>query len=120
MRAPMRTRRVLSKLLLAGASLAVSLLVAELAVRLVKPQEAMSVDRGLYEPDPPRRYRLHPGYHGRVTNHVEFDDEVVVDSIGLRGAELAPVASPASGRGTPRAAAGPTPSGGRTLGVLAL
>jgi lysophospholipase L1-like esterase len=64
-----------------------SLLFAELAVRIARPQEAMSVDRGLYEPDPPRRYRLHPGYHGRITNHVEFDHEVAINSHGMRGPE---------------------------------
>jgi len=80
-------RRRLARLLLLGASLALSLLLAELVLRAVRPQEAMSVDRGLYEPDPPRRYRLHPGYRGRITNHVEFDDAVAMDSRGMRGPE---------------------------------
>jgi lysophospholipase L1-like esterase len=47
----------------------------------------MAVERGLYEPDPPRRYRLHPGYRGRITNHVEFDHQVVINARGMRGAE---------------------------------
>lgn len=85
-------RRRLAKLLVLGASLALSLLLAELVLRAVRPQEAMSVDRGLYEPDPPRRYRLHPGYRGRITNHVEFDHEVLVNSHGMRGPEPAPAA----------------------------
>ena len=55
-------RRLLPRLLLVAASLGLSLLAGELAVRLARPQEAMTVERGLYEPDPPRRYRLHPGY----------------------------------------------------------
>lgn len=66
-------------------SLALSLLLAEGVLRVARPQEVMTVDRGLYEADPPRRYRLHPGYHGRLTNHVEFAHEVVVDRFGLRG-----------------------------------
>lgn len=80
-------RRALLRLLLVSASLGVSLLLAELAVRIARPQEAMTVERGLYEPDPPRRYRLHPGYRGRITNHVEFDHEVLVNSHGMRGPE---------------------------------
>ena len=78
-------RRRLARLLLLVASLGLSLLFAELVLRAVRPQEAMTVDRGLYEPDPPRRYRLHPGYRGRITNHVEFDDAVAIDSHGMRG-----------------------------------
>jgi lysophospholipase L1-like esterase len=84
-----RTRRI-ARILLLGASFVVSLLFAELVVRFFRPQEAMSVDRGLYEPDPPRRYRLHPGYRGRITNHVEFSNEARVNSLGLRGEELPP------------------------------
>lgn len=85
-------RRALLRLLLVSASFALSLLFAELAVRIARPQEAMSVERGLYEPDPPRRYRLHPGYRGRITNHVEFDHEVLVNSRGMRGPEPAAAA----------------------------
>ena len=80
-------RRVLLRLLLVSASFALSLLFAELAVGIARPQEAMTVGRGLYEPDPPRRYRLHPGYRGRITNHVEFDNAVAIDSHGMRGPE---------------------------------
>ncbi len=78
---------MLPKLLLLGTSLGLSLLVAELAVRIARPQEVMTVDRGLYEPDPPRRYRLHPGYRGRISNQVEFDHTVTVNSHGMRGPE---------------------------------
>lgn len=80
---------MLAKLLLLGTSLGLSLLVGEIAVRIARPQEVMTVERGLYEPDPPRRYRLHPGYRGRITNHVEFDHEVVINSHGMRGPEPA-------------------------------
>lgn len=80
-------RRALLRLLLVSASFVLWLLVAEVVVRIAWPQEAMSVERGLYEPDPPRRYRLHPGYRGRITNHVEFDHEVAINSHGMRGPE---------------------------------
>jgi len=98
-------RRLFARLVLGGFSLALSLLAAELAVRLARPQEAMTVSRGLYVADPPRRYRLAAGHHGRVANHVEFDHEVLVDDHGLRGR------SPAADGGPGRAA---------TLRVLAL
>jgi len=87
-------RRRLVRLLVLGASLVLSLVFAELLLRAVRPQEAMSVDRGLYEPDPPRRYRLHPGYRGRITNHVEFDHEVVINSRGMRGPEPSAAGEP--------------------------
>ncbi len=86
-------RRLLARLLLLGASLMLSLLFAEVAVRLARPQEVMTVTRGLYEPDPPRRYRLRPGYRGRITNHVEFDHAVFVNSHGMRGPEPSPASA---------------------------
>lgn len=89
-------KRILLRLLLVAVSLGLSALAGEVMVRLVRPQEVMTVDRGLYEPDPPRRYRLHPGFRGRLTNHVEFAHEVVVNPFGMRGP--GPVAE--LGRGT--------------------
>ena len=83
---PKRTR--LARFLLLGFSLLVSVLVAELAVRLARPQAVMTVSRGLYEPDPPRRYRLAPGFRGTVTNQVEFDTEVSLNRLGMRGPEV--------------------------------
>lgn len=83
---PKRTR--LARFVLLGFSLLVSLLVAELAVRLARPQAVMTVSRGLYQPDPPRRYRLTPGFHGTITNQVEFDTEVSLNRLGLRGPEV--------------------------------
>jgi lysophospholipase L1-like esterase len=83
-----RTRVV--RLILLGFSLVFSLLVAELAVRLVRPQAVMTVSRGLYQPDAPRRYRIAPGFRGRITNQAEFDTEVATNQAGLRGAELGP------------------------------
>jgi GDSL-like lipase/acylhydrolase family protein len=81
-------RRAAARLLLLGASAILGLLAAELAVRFVRPQPVMIVSRGLYEPDPPRRYRLRPGFRGTVTNRVEFDTRVSINRKGLRGPEI--------------------------------
>jgi lysophospholipase L1-like esterase len=85
-------RRIAARLLLLGISILLGLLLAELAVRLVRPQPVMLVSRGLYEPDPPRRYRLQPGFRGTVTNRVEFDTRVAINREGLRGPEIGPKA----------------------------
>ena len=84
------SRKKFVRLLLLGFSLGVSLLFAELAVRLVRPQAVMTVSRGLYQPDPPRRYRIAPGFRGTITNQAEFDTEVATNSLGLRGPEIGP------------------------------
>src|SRR5215203_732744 len=81
-------RRVAARLLLLGISAFLGLLAAELAVRLSRPQPVMVVSRGLYEPDPPRRYRLQPGFTGSLTNRVEFDTKVSINQAGLRGPEV--------------------------------
>ncbi|HEV8632037.1 MAG TPA: GDSL-type esterase/lipase family protein, partial [Thermoanaerobaculia bacterium] len=87
---PPLSRRLLPRLLLVTVSLALSLLIGELAVRLLRPQEAMTITpRGLYVPDPPRRYRLRPGYVGTMTNHVEFAHRVAINGYGMRGREAA-------------------------------
>ncbi|HVR98100.1 MAG TPA: GDSL-type esterase/lipase family protein [Thermoanaerobaculia bacterium] len=83
-------RKAVARLLLLAVSLGLSLLVAELAVRIVRPQAVTLVSQGLYEPDPPRRYRLQPGFHGTVTNRVEFDTPVAINRAGLRGPEVGP------------------------------
>lgn len=83
-------RRVVPRLLLLGFSLGFALFAAELAVRLVRPQAVMSVSSGLYQPDPPRRYRIAPGFHGTITNQVEYDTEVATNRLGLRGPEAGP------------------------------
>jgi lysophospholipase L1-like esterase len=83
-------RRVAARLLLLGVSVVVGLLLAEVAVRLVRPQPVMLVSRGLYAPDPPRRYRLQPGFRGTVTNRVEFDTRISINREGLRGPEIGP------------------------------
>lgn len=83
---PKRTR--LARFILLGFSLVLSLLVAEMAVRLARPQAVMTASRGLYQPDPPRRYRLAPGFRGTLSNHVEFANEVSMNRLGLRGPEI--------------------------------
>lgn len=85
-------RRLLARLLLLGVSAAVGLLIAEFAVRLARPQPVLVVSRGLYAPDPPRRYRLQPGFQGRITNRVEYDTPVSINKAGLRGQEVGPKA----------------------------
>lgn len=80
----------LVRLLLLGFSLLFSLLIAELTVRLVRPQAVMTVSHGLYQPDPPRRYRIAPGFRGTITNQVEFHTDVATNSFGLRGPEIGP------------------------------
>lgn len=84
-------RKLAARLVLLAVSVGASLLVAELAVRLVRPQAVMLVSQGLYIPDdPPGRYRLQPGFRGTVTNRVEFDTEVSINQAGMRGPEVGP------------------------------
>lgn len=85
-------RRALARLLLLILSVVIGLLLAELAVRLVRPQPVMLVSPGLYAPDPPRRYRLQPGFEGSISNRVEFDTRVAINRQGLRGPEIGPKA----------------------------
>jgi lysophospholipase L1-like esterase len=84
----MPLRRAAARLFLLGISILFSLLIAEVAVRWVRPQPVMTVSRGLYVSDPPRRYRLQPGFQGRISNRVEFDAGVSINQQGLRGAEI--------------------------------
>lgn len=80
----------LIRLIFLGVSFVFSLFVAEIAVRLVRPQAVMTVSQGLYQPDEPRRYRIAPGFRGRITNQAEFDTEIVTNQEGLRGPEVGP------------------------------
>lgn len=91
--AALRPRPLLLKLLAASASLGVALLLAELAVRWIAPQAVLRVDRGLYLDDPPRGYRLNPGFAGTITDRVEYTTSVRVNAAGLRGAEVPPAAA---------------------------
>lgn len=71
-------------------SLAASLLAAEAVVRLVRPQARLVITPGgLYIPDPPGGFRLAPGYRGRIYNRAEYDNEIRINSDGLRGEEVA-------------------------------
>jgi lysophospholipase L1-like esterase len=83
-------RKVAARLLLLALSIGVSLLAAEIAVRIARPQPVMLVSQGLYEPDPPLRYRLKPGFRGTITNRIEFDHPVAINGQGLRGPEVVP------------------------------
>lgn len=85
---PSRLRALLPRLILLAVSGLFSLGVAELAIRLVRPQAVMLVGRGFYAPDEPDGYRLNPGFHGTITNRVEFETEVAIDRLGLRGGEV--------------------------------
>jgi lysophospholipase L1-like esterase len=89
MRTPLR--KLAARLVLFTVSAIVTLLIAELAVRIVRPQAAFIVSQGLYEADPPRGYRLTPGFRGRMTNRVEYDTEVAINRQGLRGPEVEPL-----------------------------
>jgi lysophospholipase L1-like esterase len=84
-------RKLAARLVLLTVSAAVTLLIAELAVRLARPQAAFIVSPGLYENDPPRGYRLTPGFRGRMTNRVEYDTEVAINRMGLRGPDVEPL-----------------------------
>jgi lysophospholipase L1-like esterase len=75
-------------MLLAGASV-LGLLAAEMTVRLVRPQAALQVSDSLYEMASGGRFRLRPGFAGTVTNRVEYRTSASVNSLGLRGPEVA-------------------------------
>jgi len=82
-------KKILTPLLVLAISGAVCLVVAELAIRLVRPQARLVITPGgLYTPDPPGRYRLTPGYQGRIYNRVEYDNQIRINQQGLRGPEL--------------------------------
>ena len=81
-------KRIAARLLLVAASAVLGLGIAEVAVRSVRPQPVLRVTRGLYAPDPPRRYRLQPGFRGTMTNRVEYRTPVAVNRLGLRGEEV--------------------------------
>ena len=89
-------RTLLKKLLASLGTLAISILLslvaAELLVRFVRPQPRLVIEpAGFYIPDPPGRYRLSPGYRGRIYNRAEYSNEIRVNQAGLRGGEIGPV-----------------------------
>lgn len=66
------------------ATILLGFLLAEALVSWLAPQALLVIEPGLYEADPPGRYRLSPGYRGTMTNRVEFEHQVAVDERGLR------------------------------------
>ena len=72
-------------------SLLLSLLAAEMLIRLVRPQPRLVISPGgFYSPDPPGRYRLSPGYRGRIYNRAEYSNDIRINEAGLRGPEIGP------------------------------
>lgn len=70
-------------------SVGLSLLAAELVVRMVRPQPRLVITPGgFYTADPPGRYRLSPGYRGRIYNRAEYSNTIRINKQGLRGGEL--------------------------------
>lgn len=90
---PTRVQGILSRLLVASTTLAVSLVLslcaAEILVRMFSPQPRLVIEPGgFYLPDPPGRYRLSPGYRGRIYNRAEYSNEISINEAGLRGPEI--------------------------------
>ena len=82
-------KKILVPLLMLTISGAFCLVIAEVAIRLVRPQPRLVIEPGgLYMPDPPGRYRLSPGYRGRIYNRVEYDNAIRINREGLRGPEI--------------------------------
>lgn len=85
----MSVRSLVSSLLALTVSVAVCLLAAEALIRLVRPSARLTIEPGgLYEADPPGRYRLAPGYRGSIFNRVEYSNEIRINEHGLRGPEV--------------------------------
>ena len=84
-----RLRSMLLRLIALGGSFAVALLLAEFLVAWIAPRAVLLVEPGLYLDDPPRGYRLNPGFSGTITNRVEYRTAVKVNAAGLRGPEIA-------------------------------
>lgn len=82
-------RTVVQKLAALAIAGVISLGLGEAAVRLLLPQVRLVIEPGgFYTPDPPGRYRLAPGYRGRITNRAEYDNQIRMNQAGLRGPEL--------------------------------
>lgn len=70
-------------------SLALSLAVAEVFVRVTRPQPRLVIEPGgFYIPDPPGSYRLSPGYRGKIYNRAEYSNDIRINEAGLRGSEI--------------------------------
>ncbi len=85
---PKEKPRYCFNLVLVFASGMLALLLGEGILRAAFPQPLEQIDPGLYQPDPPRRFRLTPGYRGTISNGVDFTTPVVIDSRGMRAPEI--------------------------------
>jgi hypothetical protein len=84
-------KKIFAPLLMLAISGALCLVLAEVVVRVARPQPRLVITPGgLYTPDPPGLYRLSPGYRGRIYNRVEYSNEIRINGEGLRGPELEP------------------------------
>jgi hypothetical protein len=82
-------KSLLSSLLALVVSVFFCLLAAEVLIRVARPQARLTIEPGgLYVPDPPGRYRLSPGYRGKIFNRVEYSNAIRINQQGLRGPEL--------------------------------
>lgn len=77
-------REALMLLAVLGVASGVALVLAEGAIRLLRPQTVWVLDPGLFTEDGEGFYRLRPGHHGRSGNRTEFDHAVTIDEHGLR------------------------------------
>lgn len=81
--------KYLLPMVMLASSLLFSILAAEILVRSVRPQPRLVITPGgFYRADPPGRYRLSPGYRGRIYNRAEYDNEIRINTQGLRGGEV--------------------------------
>ena len=83
----MRRRRRRVGALVVFASLAVALLLAEVALRLAYDEEEANGNywgRGAFAPSEEAGYRHAPGFRGRAVRPGVFDVEVEIDELGLR------------------------------------
>jgi hypothetical protein len=84
-------KKILLPVLVLSVSVAFCLVAAEVVVRIARPQPRLVITPGgFYMPDPPGRYRLSPGYRGRIYNRAEYDNIIRINQQGLRGEELTP------------------------------
>lgn len=76
-------------LLLALASIAVTLAGFEVALRCFLPQKLYRFPAGLFRNDPDLVFALNPGFQGMLANP-EYRTHVRIDDLGLRGPDIGP------------------------------
>lgn len=84
-----RIRAIGVNLLLALASVAMTLGGFEIILRFVLPQKLYRFPAGLFRNDPDLVFALNPGFQGTLANP-EYTTHVRIDAIGLRGPEHGP------------------------------